>query len=57
MGVEVLKTLKRGKGYVRGTRGNSLTIEVVLQNLEGMRAVMARTLAHGQWEHRVMHQL
>ena len=43
-GVEVLKTLKKGKGYVRGTRGNSLTIKVVLQNLEGTRAVTARTL-------------
>ena len=43
-GVEILKTLKRGKGYVRGTRGNSLTIEVVLQNLEGTRTVTARTL-------------
>ena len=31
-------------GYIRGTRGNSLTIEVILQNLEGMRAVMARML-------------
>ena len=43
LGVEVLKKLKQEKGFVRGTKGNSLTIETIIQDLEGVarRTVLA----------------
>ena len=44
LGVEVLKKLKREKGFVRGTKGNSLTVETVIQDLEGVAKTTARTL-------------
>ena len=34
LGVEFLKKLKKEKGFVRGTKGNSLTVETVIQDLE-----------------------
>ena len=44
LGVEVLKKLKKEKGFVRGTKGNSLTIETIIQDLEGVAKTTARTL-------------
>ena len=42
--VKVLKKLKREKGFVRGTKGNSLTIKTIIQDLEGVARMMARTM-------------
>ena len=39
-----LKKLKKEKGFVRGTKGNSLTIETIIQDLEGVARMTARTL-------------
>ena len=44
LGVEVLKKLKREKGYIRVTKGNSLTIKAGIQDLEGITRTTARTL-------------
>ena len=44
LGVEVMTKLKREKGFVRGTKGNSLTVETVIQDLEGVAKTTARTL-------------
>ena len=44
LGVKVLKKLKWEKGFIRGMKRNSLIIETIIQDLEGVPRTTAKTL-------------
>ena len=43
VGIEILKKLKKKRGYVNGTKGNSLTVKAIIQDPEEVAGKMAGT--------------